>query len=145
MQQPVIELDTTISADPKTIWKAMTQKKSALFPGTEVDTDWAVGHPMTIRGEWQGKPFTDHGEIASYDEESELSFTHWSGNEGEERPDSYHRVRYRLEPSGGKTKVTLSQFNEGEKTDLDPKTRAEFEKNWKMMLDGLKKSVEAMH
>lgn len=108
MAKPVIEVDTTIAAAPGTVWKAMTAKKSALFPGTEVETDWQVGHPMTIHGEWQGKSFEDHGEIQSFEAEEELSFTHWSGKEGKSRPESYHVVRYRLEPQGGKTKVTLS-------------------------------------
>jgi uncharacterized protein YndB with AHSA1/START domain len=145
MQKPVIELETTIAADPRTVWKAMTRKQSAMFPGTEVETDWEVGHPLTIHGEWQGKAFEDHGEIRHFEAEEELAFTHWSGKDGTARPESYHVVRYRLEPEGNKTRVTLSQFNEGKKTDLDAKTKAEFEKNWKMMLDGLKHSAEAMH
>jgi uncharacterized protein YndB with AHSA1/START domain len=145
MDKPVVEVETVIAADPGTVWKAMTRKKSAMFPGTEVVTDWQVGHPMTIRGDWQGKPFEDHGEIRSFDEGRELSFTHWSGKEGKSRPESYHSVRYRLAPKGDKTHVTLSQFNEGKDRRIDAKTKAEFEKNWTMMLDGLKKSAESTH
>jgi uncharacterized protein YndB with AHSA1/START domain len=143
MDEPVVEVETMIAAEPRTVWKAMTGKRSAMFPGTTVETDWRPGHPMTISGEWQGKPFTDHGEIETFEENEELSFTHWSGKEGETRPVSYHVVRYRLEPDGENTKVTLSQFNEGEDTEIDDKTRAEFRKNWLMMLEGLKKSAEA--
>lgn len=142
MQKPVIELDTTIAAASDVVWKAMTARWSALFPGTEVKTDWQVGHPITISGEWQGKAFTDHGEVSSFEEGKELSFSHWSGKDGETRPASYHVVRYRLEPEGDRTKVTLAQFNEGAKTDIDDRTKAEFTKNWRMMLDGLRKSVE---
>lgn len=146
MQKPVVEVDTTIAADPETVWKAMTGKQSAMFPGTEVDTDWEVGHSILFKGEWKGKPFKDKGEIQTFREEEELSFTHWSELSGEaDKPENYHVVRYRLEPVGEKTKVTLSQFNEGPKAELDAKTKAEFEKNWKVMLDGLKKSAEAMH
>ena len=146
MQKPVVEVDTLIAADPKTVWQAMTGKQSAMFPGTEVETDWQVGHPITFRGEWKGKAFKDKGEIQSFEEPQELSFTHWSEMSGEaDRPENYHLVRYRLEPRGDKTRVTLSQFNEGKQTELDAKTKAEFEKNWKMMLDGLKQSAEAMH
>jgi uncharacterized protein YndB with AHSA1/START domain len=145
MQKPVIEVSTSIAADPRTIWKAMTSKKSAMFPGTQVNTGWAVGDDMTISGEWNGTAFEDHGEIRSVEEAKELSFTHWSDKEGKDRPASYHVVRYRLEPEGEETKVTLSQFNEGKDTALEPQTKAEFEKNWKMMLDGLKKSAESMN
>ena len=146
MPKPVVEVDTTIAAGPSTVWKAMTGKHSAMFPGTEVETDWEVGHPISFTGEWKGKPFKDKGEIQSFDEERELSFTHWSEMSGEaDRPENYHVVRYRLEPVGDKTKVTLSHFNEGKKADIDAATKAEFTKNWQMMLDGLKKSAEGMH
>lgn len=146
MQNPVIEVDTLIAADPETIWSAMTNKQSAMFPGTTVETDWQVGHPISFSGEWKGKPFRDKGEIQSYEEAEELSFTHWSALSGEDdQPENYHLVRYTLERAGDKTRVRLSQFNEGPKPELDPKTKAEFERNWKMMLEGLKKSAEAMH
>ena len=142
MHKPVVEVDTTIAAPPHKVWQAMQQ--GAMFPGTRIDTDWKVGHPITFSGEWQGRKFTDRGEIQSLAENQELSFTHWSDTNGTgQRPPSWHVVHYRLEPAGDHTKVTLSQFNEGEKTDVDASTRAEFEKNWTMMLAGLKEAAES--
>ena len=140
MDKPVVEVNTTINADAATIWKLMTAKKTAMFPGSTVETDWQPGHPMTLNGEWQGKSFTDYGEIERADEEHELSFTHWSKTP--QRPENYHLVRYRLEPDGSKTRVSLAQFNKGKDTSIDAKTKAEFEKTWTMMLDGLKKAAE---
>ena len=144
MQKPVVEVDTVIAAGPKAVWSAMTAKgKSALFAGTNVETDWKVGHKITFSGDWKGKKFEDHGEIQRFEAGKELSFTHWSAMSGEpDRPENYHVVRYVLEPSGLKTRVRLSQLNMGEAADLDAKTKAEYTKNWKMMLDGLKESVE---
>ncbi|MEO8683890.1 MAG: SRPBCC domain-containing protein [Devosia sp.] len=144
MQKPVVEVDTTIAADPKTVWSAMTAKgKSALFAGTNVDTDWTVGHPITFSGDWKGKAFKDRGEIQSFKAGEELSFTHWSEMGGEaDKPENYHLVRYVLKPSGKQTKVTLSQLNMGDKPAIDAKTKAEFAKNWSVMLDGLKQAVE---
>jgi uncharacterized protein YndB with AHSA1/START domain len=142
MQKPVVEVDTTIAATPHQVWQAMQQ--GAMFPGTEIKTDWKIGHPIIFTGEWQGRKFTDRGEIQSLAENEELSFTHWSDKTGsDQRPASWHVVKYQLQPAGQRTKVTLSQFNEGEKQDVDAKTRAEFEKNWTMMLEGLKKTAEA--
>jgi uncharacterized protein YndB with AHSA1/START domain len=144
MQKPVVEVDTTIAADPKTVWSAMTAKgKSALFAGTKVDTDWQVGHPITFSGDWKGKAFKDRGEIQSFKAGEELSFTHWSEMGGKpDRPENYHVVRYVLQPVGDRTKVTLSQLNMGEAAEIDAKTKADYTKNWKMMLDGLKETVE---
>lgn len=143
MQKPVVEVDTTIAAPPREVWKAM--QAGAMFPGTELDTDWQVGHPITLRGEWQGKSFTDRGEIRKVSEARELSFTHWSDRDGSgKRPASWHVVEYALEPSGDGTHVSLRQFNEGAETEVDDKTREEFRKNWAMMLESLKKTAE-MH
>ena len=146
MQKPVIEVETIVAADPATVWKAMTQKNSAMFPDTKVETDWKVGHPITFAGEWKGKAFKDRGEIQSFDEARELSFTHWSELSGTpDKPENYHIVRYELAPKGKNTRITLSQINLGPKPELDAKTKAEFKKNWSFMLEGLKKSAEAMH
>ncbi|HEV2515138.1 MAG TPA: SRPBCC family protein [Devosia sp.] len=144
MHKPVVEVDTTIAAPAAEVWKAMC--RGAMFPGTVVETDWKIGHPIAFKGEWNGKLFTDRGEIQTLSEAKELSFTHWSDTDGSgKRPLSYHLVKYRLEPSGRRTKVTLSQFNEGKETQVDAKTRAEFEKNWAVMLEGLKQTAEGMH
>jgi uncharacterized protein YndB with AHSA1/START domain len=146
MEKPVVDIDTTIAADPATVWKAMTRKKTAMFPDTEIDTDWKVGHPIALSGMHQGKPFEDGGEIKAYEEGKELAFTHWSKKPGQQgQPENYHLVRYRLEPQGDKTRVTLTQFNEGKDTSIDDKMKAEFEKTFRSMLEGLKKSAEAMH
>ena len=99
------------------------------------------GHPITFTGEWKGKKFK--GEIETFEAPKELAFTHWSAMSGEEdRPENYNVVRFILKPKGEKTTVALSQINKG-KAEVDAKTKAEFKKNWQMMLDGLKKSVEA--
>lgn len=144
MQRPVVEVGTSIAAPASAVWKAM--QAGAMFPGTKIETDWEIGHPITFRGEWQGKSFTDRGEIQSLSEAHELSFTHWSDKDGSgKRPPSYHLVKYALEPAGQGTRVTLSQFNEGEDQSIDARTRAEFEKNWTMMLEGLKTAVEGAH
>ena len=144
MSKPVVEVDTTIAAPPASVWKAM--QAGAMFPGTTIETDWKIGHPIVFTGEWQGKSYTDRGEIQSLSEARELSFTHWSDQNGHaKRPPSYHVVKYQLKPEGKHTRVTLSQFNEGRDTAVDAGTRAEFEKNWTMMLESLKQAVEGAH
>jgi uncharacterized protein YndB with AHSA1/START domain len=141
MHKPVVEVATTIAAPAAAVWKAM--RRGAMFPGTVVETDWQVGHPIVFKGEWKGKRFTDRGEIQSMSEARELSFTHWSDADGSgKHPPSYHVVEYELEPAGDRTRVTLRQFNEGGEADVDEKTRAEFEKNWTMMLESLKETAE---
>jgi uncharacterized protein YndB with AHSA1/START domain len=139
-EKQVIEVATDIAAPRAAVWQAMTGKDGAMMPGTTIETDWKVGHPITFSGEWQGKAFKDYGEIVSVEKDRELSFSHWSKTP--ERPKDYHVVRYRLSGADGTTHVTLAQTNVGERVDIDDTTRAEFTRNWTMMLEGLKKAVE---
>ena len=140
MDEPVVEVETRIAAKPDKVWGAMTAKKSPMFMGATMDTNWQPGSPYTLKGEWQGRPFTDYGQIEIALPGRELSFTHWSKTP--EPPESYNAVRYQIFPDGAGSKVTLTQFQRGKPQQFDDKAKAEFRKNWAMMLDGLKKAAE---
>ncbi len=55
MKQPKIEVSTVIHADPAMIWKTITQRKSVMFMGADVESDWRVGHPILFRGGMDGQ------------------------------------------------------------------------------------------
>ncbi len=141
MQKQVAAAEITINAPPETVWHAITASKIALMPGTMVESDWEVGHRISFAGEWNGKAFTDYGEITDKRDGEMVAFSHWSGQP--ERPDDYHIVRYTLDGAGDATHVSLIQTNVGAKPEIDAKTKAEFEKNWQAMLAHLKKAAEA--
>jgi uncharacterized protein YndB with AHSA1/START domain len=142
MTEPLITVEKFIDAEPAAVWDALTQKKSAMFMGADVDTDWRPGSPITFSGEFKGKPFRDRGEIRLCDPKRHLAFTHFSESSG--KPDlleNYNFIDIRLERYGEGTNVTLSQTPQGEHS-FDEQMKAEFRKNWDMMLDGLKKAAE---
>lgn len=141
MDEVVVEVEDTINAAPERVWKAMTQKTSPMFMGATMDTDWSQGSRYTLKGEWDGRPFTDYGEIEKADEPRELAFTHWSRTP--EPPDSYNLVRMRIAPVDKGSRVTLAQIGRGTPQAYDDKAKAEFRKNWTTMLGGLKKAAEA--
>jgi uncharacterized protein YndB with AHSA1/START domain len=93
---------------------------------------------------WEGKPFEDKGEILAADEERQLTFSHWSPMAGsDDAPENYHVVDIILTPNTDGTRVTLVQTNlVGGITDSDRAHRAEFEKNWSTVLEGLKRTSE---
>lgn len=141
MQKQVAGAEVTINAPIETVWHAITNSEIALMPGTTVKSDWEVGDPITFEGEFEGRPFKDFGEIVDKDEGRAVAFSHWSKTP--QRPANYHIVRYELDDEDDATHVTLTQTNVGDKPDIDAKTKAEFDKNWDMMLKHLKKSAEA--
>ena len=141
MDELVVEVETKVDAKPDTVWTAMTNKKSPMFMGATMDSDWTPGSTYRLHGDWGGKPFEDFGEIETADAPEELAFTHWAKTK--ERPANYNFLRFRVVPDGEGSKVSLAQFNRGEPKAYDDKTKAEYKKNYAMMLDGLKKAAEA--
>ena len=136
----IAQASTIIDAPPSKVWDALTKPeliKQYMF-GTDVISDWKAGSPITYRGEWNGKSFEDKGKILEVEREKSLVSTHWSPLSGvPDTPENYHTVAYRLSGRDGKTEVTITQDN-----NADEKEKAESEKNWRQMLDGLKKLLE---
>ena len=130
----------TIDATPDKVWRALVTPESIkqyMF-GTDARSEWKPGSPITWSGEWEGKPYQDKGVIKRVEPRRVLQYTHFSPLAGQpDRPENYHTVTISLADSGGRTRVTLTQDNNP--TD---DARAHSEKNWTMMLDGLKKFVE---
>ena len=142
MDRPVVEVETFVDADAKAVWDALTARRSAMFMGAQVDTDWKAGSPISFTGEFEGKAFHDHGKIRDMDERSRLAFTHYSPTSGKpDVPDSYNFIDIRLEPEGDGTRVRLSQTPLGGDPP-DEATVAAYRRNWQVMLDGLRKAAE---
>ena len=139
------QVKTTVNASPDKVWKALTNLSSfkQFFFGSDVTTDWKVGNPIRFRGNWKGTVYEDKGTIESFDVGKRLAFTHWSPlSKLEDKPENYHIVSFDLRPTNGGTEVVLTQVNKSDTEPLTPENRKEYAKNWTMVLDGLKKTVE---
>jgi len=135
------KVSTTINASTEKVWKALTTPEllKQYFFGSDIITDWKVGSSIIYRGQWQGKPYEDKGKILKYEPEKLLVTTHWSPLSGvPDSPENYHTVSYELSDREGKTHLTLTQDNNASEEERDHS-----EKNWTLVLDGLKKLLEA--
>jgi uncharacterized protein YndB with AHSA1/START domain len=131
---------TNIAAAPSRVWAALTQPTeiAAYMQGAQVTTTWEIGSPIIWRGEYDGRPYQDKGEVLVYDEPRVLSMTHYSPMMGQpDDPASYHTLVYTVAASGDGAQLTLTQDGCG--TD---EQAAQFSQNWQGMLDGLKAHVE---
>ena len=67
-----------------------------------------------------------------------LQYSHYSPLTGlPDTPENHHTVTIELSAEGAQTRVSLSQDN-----NPSEEAREQSEKNWKMMLEGLKKLLE---
>jgi len=97
-----------------------------------------VSSSIVHRGEWQGKPYEDRGEIVKIDPPRLLVHTHWSDLSGlPDRPENYQEVTWALEQEGAKTKLTVTERNLPSE---EAKTVSE--NGWKTALAGLKGALE---
>ena len=129
-----------VDAPREKVWSALVTPstiKQYMF-GTNVTSDWKEGSPITWKGEWQGKAYEDKGVIRQVQPGQALQYTHFSPGAGlPDRPENYHTVTIQLSAEGKGTRVSLTQDN-----NLNEEARSHSEKNWSMMLAGLKKVVE---
>jgi len=128
-----------IPAKADRVWETLTSREGmkAYMMGADVDTDWKVGSPITMRGEMNGKAYEDKGEVRSFEPGQRLAYTHQSGGQGTE-----HLVTVELAPKAGGTEVTITQANaDGRVTDADREHKAQYEKTWSAMLESLEKAV----
>ncbi len=136
----IAKASLSIRAPTAKVWDALVNPemvKQYLF-GTNVECDWRAGSPIVWRGEWQGKTYEDRGTILRARPQRLLEYTHFSPLSGlADVPENYHRVTIQLSDEGANTHISLAQ--DGNRTD---EARAHSEKNWNMVLEGLKKLLE---
>lgn len=136
----IAKASVKINTSDSKVWKGLTDPqiiKKYMMDAT-VESDWKKGSKITWKGEIKGKKYEDKGEILEIEPKKKLTYTHFSSTFGEKDvPENYHTVTVTLSGDNQQTTVSLSQ--DKNKTE---KAKDESQKNWKMMLDGLKKVVE---
>jgi len=95
-------------------WRALTTPEliEQWFFGVETETDWEEGSPIVHRGEWQGKPYEDKGEIVRIEPPHLLVHTHWSDLSGKlDSPEHYQEVTWEVSARNGGSEVTVTEHN----------------------------------
>jgi uncharacterized protein YndB with AHSA1/START domain len=130
----------TVDASRDDVWESLVNPdaiKRYMF-GTQVTSDWEEGRPITWKGEWHGKAYEDKGVILRFQPGRILQYSHFSPLAGlPDAPENYHTVTIELSGEEKQTRVALAQDN-----NATEQARASSEKNWEMMLAGLKKYLE---
>jgi uncharacterized protein YndB with AHSA1/START domain len=134
------ESSTTIDAPIEEVWRALTTPDvfKEWFFGVDTETDWEVGSPLIHRGEYQGRPYEDKGQILRFDPPKRLVHTHWSDLSGTpDEPENYQEVTWALDDRDGSTELTVSERNLPSE-----QAKAVSDESWSMVLGNLKKLLE---
>ena len=129
-----------IPANPVEVWETLTSREGmkAYMMGADVEAEWRVGGQIRMHGDYNGKPFDDHGEIRSFEPWKRLSYTHVSSA----APDETHVVTVELEPRDDGTEVIITQENaDGAVHEADRRNREQYDKTWAAMLEKLEEAV----
>jgi uncharacterized protein YndB with AHSA1/START domain len=130
----------TINAPIGKVWDALVnpEKIKQYMFGTNAVSDWKEGSSIIWKGEWEGKKYEDKGLILKLDPGHMIQYSHFSPLTGQpDIPENYHTVTIELSGKGIQTLVSLSQDN-----NTTEEAREHSEKNWNMMLGGMKKFLE---
>ncbi len=59
----IAEKQVTINASAAAVWRALTEPElvKQYMHGTNMQTTWEIGSPITWKGEWQGKDLRRQG------------------------------------------------------------------------------------
>ena len=129
-----------IEAPCARVWRALVTPeaiKQYMFGATAV-SNWREGDSITWKGEWEGKAYEDKGQITHMVPERTLQYTHFSPLAGlPDQPENYHTVTIELFGVNGECQVALTQDNNSTE-----EARRDSERNWEMMLGGLKEYAE---
>ncbi|HEY6102041.1 MAG TPA: SRPBCC family protein [bacterium] len=136
----VASASSTIGAPRDRVWHALVtpEKIERYMFGAKVASEWREGSRITWSGEWQGRAYEDKGVILRFEPPRVLQYTHFSPLSGlQDTPENHHTVTIELSDEDGRTRVSLVQDN-----NATEQAREHSEKNWAVMLDGLKKLLE---
>jgi acetyl esterase len=140
MKGHIAEASIIVAAPPERVWAALTEPEYVrqYLMGTALLTDWKSGSRITWSGEWEGKPYTDKGEVIEVEEGKRLVYSHYSPLSGaEDSPENYHTLWWSLEEVSGGTQVVLNQDNNSSAEEANRNRET-----WEQVMASLKKVAE---
>lgn len=108
-----VEKERQIAAPANKVWNVLTTPDLIeKWLGTKTISEWEIGKPIEFRFTWDGKEFTDKGNILKFELNKSFSYDYWSNFSGlPDQPQNYSKVTFELAPINEKTKLKLVHEN----------------------------------
>jgi uncharacterized protein YndB with AHSA1/START domain len=105
-----------INATPSKIWDALTNprvmNKWMYESEIDINTDWKVGHPITISGDSHETRFENKGIVLQFESERILQYNHLSSLSNlPDKEENYTVIGFMLTPAENQTTLTLTLSN----------------------------------
>lgn len=129
-----------INASIESVWFALTNKEmiKQYFFGTETNTDWREGSPVSFSGIWEGTEYEDKGIILKIEKGKLLKYSYRSSFWGEEYSiDDFSIITYELSKNGQYTVLAVCQ--EGFK---DLQSGEHSLNSWREILSNIKNLIQ---
>ena len=138
MSKPVYVYQAYIAAEPKEVWKALTDGDYTVryFYGTRVESDWAEGSPFRYLGP-DGSVLAD-GDIIAIDPPHRLEHTFTPRWDPELEAEGAVREVWLVEDANGASKLTVEMYD----ITTDSKIYADFTSGFPYIVSGLKSVLE---
>ena len=140
MTKLTLNTEIKFKAPAAKVWQGLTDPAMVkeYFFGTNLESNWKVGEPITFSGEWEGNKYQDKGTILEIDHGKFLKYSYWSSMGGtEDKPENYANITYKLTEKDGGTTLAITQDNV-----KDEAAKEHSEQNWQGVFEGLKKMIE---
>ena len=140
MENKTVKKEIIINASRDEVWQALTDPemiKTYLF-GSDVVTDWEIGHPIVFKGEWEGVFYEDKGTILELIPQKLIKYNYWSSMSGtEDFPENYSVITYHLSEEESGVKLAISQNGFSNQQAYDHSVE-----NWDIVLNSIKGLLE---
>ncbi|WP_295719493.1 SRPBCC family protein [Mucilaginibacter sp.] len=140
MEKLKVNTEINFKAPAAKVWQGLTDPAMVkeYFFGTNLESSWKVGEPITFSGEWDGNKYQDKGTILDIDPGKFVKYSYWSSMGGtEDKPENYANITYSLAENDGETKLTITQDNV-----KNQEAKEHSEQNWKGVFEELRKLIE---
>lgn len=135
----IFKTQIDIHATADVVWDAITNPElvKKYFFGSQIETSWQPGSPIFWRGEWEGQPYEEKGEVLDIDPGNSVTMSYLSSGK-EDKPENYSVLTFEIETTDDEFSLLhLTQSGFTDQTALDHSAE-----NWPYVLNGLKTVAE---
>ncbi|MXO07381.1 SRPBCC family protein [Flavobacterium sp. HBTb2-11-1] len=101
-----------LNAPAEKVWNALTKPElvKQWQYGSDLITDWKIGHEIRFRNEWEGQVFEQWGTVLEVIPNQKIKYSLFFPRPGfEDKPENYFIMHYVLTEENQKTKLEIIQ------------------------------------